>query len=46
VKRQLLAYGGGLIALYVIVAHGTNFGTAVKAGAAGGVNIIKALQGR
>lgn len=39
-------YGAGLIALYLVVANGTRFGTAVRAGAAGGTSIIKAFQGR
>lgn len=39
-------YAAGLIALYVVVANGTKFGTAVRAGASGSVNVIKAFQGR
>jgi len=39
-------YGAGLIALYLVVAHGTNFGRAVRSGSAGGATIIKAFQGR
>jgi hypothetical protein len=44
--KKLGMYGAGLIALYLIVANGSKFGTAVSAGSAGGVNIIKAFQGR
>lgn len=44
--KTYMKYGAGLIALYVVVANGTKFGTAVRSGAAGGVNIIKAFQGR
>lgn len=44
--KQALKYGGGLIALYLVVAHGTNFGRAAKGGAAGAASIIKTLQGR
>lgn len=39
-------YAFGLIALYLIVANGTKFGTAVRAGSAGGASLIKAFQGR
>jgi hypothetical protein len=39
-------YAAGLIALYLVVANGTKFGTAVRAGSAGGVNLVKAFQGR
>ena len=39
-------YGAGLIALYLVVSHGTNFGRAVRGGAAGGATVIKAFQGR
>jgi hypothetical protein len=39
-------YGAGLIALYLIVAHGKNFSTAVKGAASGGSGVIKTLQGR
>jgi hypothetical protein len=39
-------YAAGLIALYLVVANGTKFGTAVRAGATGGRDIIRAFQGR
>lgn len=41
-----LKYGGGLIALYLIVANGTKAGTAFRDGATGTSTIIKAFQGR
>ena len=44
--KTYMKYGAGLIALYVVVANGTKFGTAVRAGAAGGVSLVKAFQGR
>ncbi|MFT3871033.1 MAG: hypothetical protein QM714_12530 [Nocardioides sp.] len=44
--KTALKYGGGLIALYLVVAHGTQFGKAARGGAAGASNIIKTLQGR
>lgn len=44
--KKLVAYGGGLIALYLIVAHGSAFGTALTAGANGTATIVKTLQGR
>lgn len=39
-------YGFGLIGLYLVVANGSKFATAVRAGANGGSTVIKALQGR
>ena len=44
--RQSLRYGAGLIALYVIVANGSNFGTVIAAGAEGASNVTRTLQGR
>jgi hypothetical protein len=44
--RKALLYGAGLIALYIAVAHGSNFGRAISAGANGGSTVIKTLQGR
>lgn len=44
--RKALAYGGGLIALYLIVVHSSNFGQDITAGANGGIGLIKSLQGR
>lgn len=44
--RKALVYTAGLIALYIAVAYGTNFGQTVTASTNGGVNVIKALQGR
>lgn len=44
--KKLLVYGAGLIALYLIVEHGTSSGTVVTDGATGAVNIVKSLQGR
>ena len=36
----------GLIGLYIVVANGSNFGTAFSAGAAGVSQVTKTLQGR
>jgi hypothetical protein len=44
--RQYLRYGAGLIGLYIVVANGTNFGTAFAAGAKGVSDVTKTLQGR
>jgi hypothetical protein len=44
--RQALKYGTGLIALYIVVAHGSDFGNAFTAGARGVSDVTKTLQGR
>lgn len=44
--RQLAKYGAGLIALYLVVAHGSSFGSVIEKGAAGIRNITTGLQGR
>lgn len=44
--RQMLRYGAGLIALYVVVANGSNFGAVLSAGAEGTSKVTKTLQGR
>jgi hypothetical protein len=44
--KQYGKYGFGLIALYIVVANGTNFGTAFTAGARGVSTVTKTLQGR
>lgn len=44
--RQMLKYGFGAIALYIVVANGTNFGTAFSAGAKGVSQVTQTLQGR
>ncbi|MBN9327807.1 hypothetical protein [Cellulomonas sp. 73-145] len=44
--RQALKYGAALIALYLVVANSSGFGTAIDAGAKGGIGLTKALQGR
>lgn len=44
--RQLIKYTFGSIALYLIVANGTGFGTAFTQGANGAATFTKALQGR
>jgi hypothetical protein len=44
--KKALTYGTGLIALYLVVANATNFGTAIK-GAGGFVETtVKAFQAR
>lgn len=44
--RKALTYGAGLIAIYLVVYNGSKSGTVFKQGAAGGVSLIKAFQGR
>lgn len=44
--KQLAKYGTGLIALYVIVANGSAMGQVMSAGASGGTQLIRGLQGR
>ena len=44
--RKFAGYGAGLIALYVIVANGSKFGTVISAGAQGVSSVTKTLQGR
>jgi hypothetical protein len=44
--RQTTRYFAGLIGLYIIVAHGSQFGTVITAGAEGTANVTRALQGR
>lgn len=44
--RQALRYTGGLIALYIVVAHGTDFGNAFTSLANGGAKLTQTLQGR
>jgi len=44
--RQFAKYGAGLIALYVIVANGSKFGTVISSGANGVSKVTKTLQGR
>jgi hypothetical protein len=44
--KQLSKYGAGLIALYIVVANGSQFGQVFTAGATGGTQLIKGLQGR
>lgn len=44
--KQMLKYGAGLIGLYLVVANGSNFGQVMSAGAAGGSQLVRSLQGR
>lgn len=44
--RQFLKYSFGAIALYIVVANGSNFGNAFTAGARGVSDVTKTLQGR
>lgn len=44
--RKALGYVAGLIGLYLVVYNGSKSGTVFKSGAAGGVSIIRSLQGR
>lgn len=44
--KQYAKYYAGLVALYIVVAKGSNFGGAFKAGATGASQFTKTLQGR
>lgn len=44
--RQLAKYGASLIALYLVVANATGFGTVMTKGAAGIRDVTRTLQGR
>lgn len=44
--KTSLKYGAVLIAIYLVAANSTNAGNIVKNGAAGAVDLTKALQGR
>lgn len=44
--KQYGKYFAGLIGLYIVVAHGTDFGKAFSAGASGVSQVTKTLQGR
>ena len=44
--KQLTKYGAGLIALYIVVANGSRFGTVIAAGAKGASDVTRTLQGR
>lgn len=44
--RKALTYGAGLIALYLIVAHGSGFGTAVTGLGTAATKVTTGLQGR
>lgn len=44
--KKALAYGTGLIALYLAVAYSTGFSKNVNSASAGSVSLIKAFQGR
>lgn len=44
--RKALTIGGGLIALYLVIAYGTNSGTLINDSTSGATSVIKAFQGR
>jgi hypothetical protein len=44
--KKLIGYTGGLIALYLIVAHGANFKTAAGGATSFVTGTVKTLQGR
>ncbi len=44
--RQLAKYGAGLIALYIVVANGSNFGQVRSTGAQAISGVTRPLQGR
>lgn len=43
---KFLKYAGGLIALYLLVAHATGSGRVLDSGTRGASNLVKAFQGR
>ncbi|MCU1449335.1 MAG: hypothetical protein JWP02_1505 [Acidimicrobiales bacterium] len=44
--KVFLKYGTGLIALYLLVNYATGSGELISRSTGGGVNVIKAFQGR
>lgn len=44
--RQLSKYGASLIALYIVVANGSQFGQVLNNGAQGISTVSRTLQGR
>lgn len=44
--KKALQYGASLIGLYIVVANGSNFGQVFNAGANGGSQLVRSLQGR
>lgn len=44
--RKALAYGAGLIALFIIVKNGSRSGQVFSAGASGASKVARTLQGR
>lgn len=44
--KKALAYGAGLLALYLVVVHGTTAGKVISTGAKGATGVVKAFQGR
>jgi hypothetical protein len=44
--KQALKYGTVLIGLYIIVANGTNFGSAFRATTYGSSDLVRTFQGR
>ena len=44
--KQMIKYGTVLIGLFIAVAHGSDAGQLLTAGANGGTQLIKGLQGR
>lgn len=44
--RKLAMAGAGLIALYLVVHYYTGAAKVEQAGSTGGVNVVKAFQGR
>lgn len=44
--RKVITYGGGLIALYLLVAYSTGSGRVISAIGSSGSTVVKTLQGR
>jgi hypothetical protein len=44
--RTAIAYGGGLIGLYLLVAYAGGTAQVESAGGSGAVSLVQALQGR
>lgn len=44
--QRFLKYGGGLIALYLVVSYATGAGKVINSSASGAKNLVRAFQGR
>lgn len=44
--RQMAKYGAALIALYIVVANATGFGSLIDKGSKGATSLTRTFQGR